>query len=273
MADDGNQLLAELGLASDSGGPGARLRLNLGAGRTAKQLSAVVLRELALEDLISLGTTEAAIKAPPIKELRAQHHAIAKLLANGNKTGEVSAILGIGASRISVLQADPAFQDLLSYYEDLSREEYVRHSADMAAMLHSLGADSIGILHERLVEKPETFSVKELKEIVSMAADRSGFGPTSTVNANVSHSIDEATLARIREGQSGASVAISEDDRQRLLGVAVRATDIHPEAQEAEWSPCEGDGVREESVGDAGREVAGPPSLPSVDQLSGDEGG
>lgn len=263
VADGTDQLLRALGLEVKR----EPLRLNLGQGRQSRPISFQVERDLTAEDLLELGTLEAP-KAPPIKELRDNHHAIAKMLATGSKPGEVSRVLGIGGGRISILQADPAFAELLAYYRDLSKEEYARHEADMARQLHSLGVDSIATLHERLLEEPDRFTAKDLASIITLTADRSGHGPTATVNNNVTHSLDEAALARIRAGTPPERVqVVGEADKQRLLGLAVRATELHPDAQEAEWSPCEGDGVRAESGGDAHGEVAGPDPLPPVDNV------
>lgn len=263
MAADGNELLENLGLSQRQ-----PLRLNLGAGRTRRPLSVALVRELTLEDIVTLGTTQGDIKPQPVKELRQQHHAIAKLLAEGKRSGEAAAILGIGAGRISILQSDPAFQDLLAYYQDMGKEEFERHQVEMGTMLHSLGVDSIGVLHEKLLENPEAFTPKDLLAIATMTADRSGHGPSSTVNQNVTHALDDVTLAKIRASTSPATVSvISADDRQRLLGNALRATEVYPEAQEAEWEPSQGSGVREASGEDAGGEVAGTASLPPVDKL------
>lgn len=261
---DGNELLASLGLTE----PSRPLRLNLGGGRTSRPLSVTWVRDLTLEDIVTLGTTQGDIQPVPVKELRNKHHAICKLLAQGKKPGEVSAILGIGAGRVSVLLMDPAVQDLLAYYQDLGTEEFARHQAEMGEMLHSLGVDSIQVLHEKLLDAPESFTAKDLLSIATMTADRSGHGPSSTVNQNVAHSIDDATLAKIRASTAPAAVQIvSEDDRRNLLSQAVRQTDLHPEAIEAEWSPSEGDGVREAGGEDAQGQVAGAASLPPVDIL------
>lgn len=269
---DGQTLLRELGLLER--GPLVPSRLNLGRGRTAMPVSAEYVRDLALEDLIELGSAESGIQAIPVKELRNNHHAIAKLLAQGAKTGEVSVILGIGVSRISILQSDPAFIELLAYYQDLSTEQFTRHAADLAQMLHGLGADSIATLHERLLDRPDSFAVKDLADIVRLTADRTGHGPTATVQTNHVHSLDETTLARIRSSGANASSSaeIDPQDRARLLGNAVRATELHPSGEiiEGEFSTSEGPGLRREGGEAPDGEVAGGDPLPSVDQLPGD---
>lgn len=266
MAGDGDQLLHSLGLTEHR-----PLRLNLGRGRTTHPLTFEVSRNLSVEDLIAKGSAEQSTKAPPLKELRVQHHSIAKMLAQGHKPGAISAILGIGAARISILQADEAFKELLAYYQDMSQKEFAATEADMAKMLHGLGVDSISVLHERLLEEPEKFSPKELASIIQLTADRSGFGPTATVNNNVTHSLDADTLARIRGASDGSAQpqALGEEDRGSLLRLAVSSTDLHPEAQEVTWEPSEGGGVREEGGEDAVEEVAGPGSLSTVVDFPG----
>jgi hypothetical protein len=81
---------------------------------------------------------------------------------------------------------DPAFRELVDYYKAQVHHEYL----DMHHRLGSLAATAVDILHERLEEKPSSFTNNELRQIVNDACDRSvapskGAGTSSGVNINV----------------------------------------------------------------------------------------
>ena len=92
---------------------------------------------------------------------------------------------------VSTLKTDPAFVELLSFYRervDVSFEDTLSH-------IGGLAKDAVVELRDRLEEDPETFSNKQLLEILTAMADRSGNGPTSTqvsINTNLASRIDMA---------------------------------------------------------------------------------
>jgi hypothetical protein len=154
-------------------------------------------------------------KTPPIKQIRQAHHEIARLLAQGVKAVEISGITGYSQSRISILQNDPAFKNLMSFYETENKELNV----DVQLRLRSLGLDAIGQISERLEESPEDFSNEELRKLAETVLDRGGFGPKSSIQ--VSHGIDAATLATIKAETTNAQTSIiieAESYREPDLG-------------------------------------------------------
>ena len=106
---------------------------------------------------------------PALKRIRNNHHALARLLAEGRRPGECAAILGFAPSRISILQQDPAFKDLLEFYKSQVEVQYL----DVHSRLAQLGTTAVEELQERLEEDPEGFSVSQLQNIAEMALDRS----------------------------------------------------------------------------------------------------
>src|SRR5437763_11831740 len=65
--------------------------------------------------------------APPprIKRLRDSHHALARALATGSTPQQASLTTGYSLSRISILQNDPSFRELMEYYRKTSDEAFL----------------------------------------------------------------------------------------------------------------------------------------------------
>lgn len=221
-----------------------------GRGRKPGPLLAVVDRALTAEEIATACAEEMGIQPIPLKSLRQSHHSLAKLLAQGAKPQAASAILGISPSRISILQADPQFAELLAYYAGMEKAAWADARADMAERLSAIGFDSLEVLAERLEEDPDQFSNKELLSMVEASADRTGHGKTIKGELNVTNNVGAETLAAIRSASENRA-PVAEEDRRALVSLARAATQPHPGTQEAPWIEGEGTLVREESPGDA----------------------
>ena len=160
-------------------------------GRRPKPLHAEVARQLSEADLALLAS-DRGTAAQPLKRIGERHHALARNLAAGLSPGQAAAITGLCLSRVSVLQGDPAFQELMQFY----RQEKDAAFADMYEQLAGLSKDALLLMRERLEEAPEEFSNPMLLEIVTKLADRSGHGPSSrsevNVNVNIAGRLEEA---------------------------------------------------------------------------------
>lgn len=148
-------------------------------------MSAVQVRELDSVD-IALLQEEKGSKPPPLKRLSERHHALARCLASGMEPGDAAITCGYVASRVSILQADPAFQELLAFYRQDVNTKYL----DMHGVLAGLSIDAATELRERLEADMQadekTLSTGQLIELTKLGADRTGFGPQSSqVNVNV----------------------------------------------------------------------------------------
>lgn len=167
----------------------------LGPGRRAEALEASVVRELRSGDLALLAVN-ASIKPLEIKKLSERHHALARLVAAGAKDYEIAATLGYEPSRISILKGDPAFKELVEFYRDKVDEQFM----DTMAQIAGLSQDLIVELRDRLEDKPDEFSVGQIKDLLTVTLDRSGYGPThkqiTEVNINLA--------ARLEEGRKRA---------------------------------------------------------------------
>jgi hypothetical protein len=145
-------------------------------------------RELTEDDLKELVNPTALNSAPSqLQRIRSTHHRLAQLVAEGRKGTEISLIMGYSQSRISILQSDPAFQELVAFYKNQQQAIFL----DVQERLKDLGLAATEELRERLEENPGGFTVRDLLEVQTKAFDRSVAPPK--VNQNPA----ESMLARI----------------------------------------------------------------------------
>lgn len=238
------------------------------AGRRSAPVRAEISRSLSAEDLMELATpSENPVGTPLLKQIRSSHHELARLLAQGEKQVRISQITGFSQTRISILKADPSFQELMIYYEEMETQTFEKARVDVAERLHSLGVDTLEVLHERVRDDPDSLDGKTLIGLAELTLDRIGHGKQSTVNNNVTHSVDEDQLRRIRE-RPDAPARLTAEDREGLVGLIMRETSELSDPQTAEGVQGEGPGLREEGrqgTSEAARTII---DLPSVDQLS-----
>lgn len=164
-------------------------------GRPALPLTAVVVRELTAEDIEASQQSKGS-KAPALKRLTDRHHAVARGIASGMQMQEVSAVLGISQSRISILKDDPAFKELVEFYREKTDAQY----ADMHARLAGMSAAAVAEIEDRLEDRPDKIGLASLIEIAKMGADRTGHGPQSkNTNVNINFNLaDRLEAARKR---------------------------------------------------------------------------
>lgn len=169
-------------------------------GRKMSPLELEILGSITEQDILERTEGElVSSEAPTLSRIRGIHHEIARQLASGLTPAEVSAITGYSLSRISILQGDPSFKELLSFYKNKSDEVFV----DVRKRMAVLGLDAANELADRLETKPETLSNSQLIEITKASLDRAGFSPvTKTVNVGVQISADE--LADLRNSRSSS---------------------------------------------------------------------
>ena len=134
----------------------------------------------------------AAKKEGVVAKLRARHHTAARLLALGYRPGKVAALTGYCNSRISVLQTDPAFQDLIEFYKKKEDEEYDHVRGGFAEIV----GDAVAELKARLEAEPDKIPLKDLLKLATEFGDRTGHGPQSTVkqvniHANMAQMLEE----------------------------------------------------------------------------------
>jgi len=168
-------------------------------GRKRSDVQGSVTRELESDDIqklhgLSFGALGTVVA--PLKRLKHSHHGLARLVADGVREAEISAITGYSLSYISSIKKFPDFIELVAYYNEQKQEVYL----DVHQRLSSLSMDALDELQGRLADDAERFDNRELKEIAEMGLDRVGYGKATQVNH--SHKIalvDPAQIARLKD--------------------------------------------------------------------------
>lgn len=139
-------------------------------------------RPLTREDMVLLlgGHAPSDPKAP-LARISAPHHYLAKMIAEGKSDVEVSGVTGYSLARIKTLKNDPSFRELISHYE---AQDIAIH-ADVRAQVLNLGLTAGQIIQEQLEDDPDSFSKKELIDLMAKTLDRSGHGPTSKTEISI----------------------------------------------------------------------------------------
>lgn len=199
--------------------------MELNVGRRTGVREVGFSRELQGADLAVLAEPRGVLAVAP-KTLRASHHNLARLLANGVRAVEASAITGFSQSRISVLQSDPAFKELIAHYKEVVESSF----EDLTRQVAALGADAVGELRDRLLDSPESFNNSLLLQVVTALLDRSGHGVMSkNRNENVNITLSSEDLASLKNaakgkhngtittGNIGANSKTAEENLQTIL--------------------------------------------------------
>lgn len=163
-------------------------------GRRPTALDIELVGQVEVDDLVQRqqGAGAIAHKSASLARIRGIHHELAKMLASGMKPAEISAATGYCSSRISTLQTDPMFKELVEFYTNSQKEIF----RDVNAQIATLASDAVGELQSRLESTPEQFSVGALTNLAQMALDRSGHAP---VAKSVSVSGNLADITSIKE--------------------------------------------------------------------------
>jgi hypothetical protein len=154
-------------------------------GRSQARLEVEVVRPLTSQDAASTQDSRGS-KAPALKRFRDSHHRVARCFASGMKPQEVNLQTGYSFSRLSILQADPAFQNLVEVYREAGVEEYAEYQ-DLALANMVRAERLIEESLEAVADREQPLALGELRpltELISDRADRFGF-PKKTVQTNV----------------------------------------------------------------------------------------
>lgn len=151
-------------------------------GRPGIPIFMQVERDLTPEDLrlLEIGVDDDGNplpkKAPPmLQRLKASHHTAARLLAAGLSVKEVATKVGRTPQRIGDMQrTDPAFQDLIAYYESMIEETDLEEIREMQGMFRGIGLDALDEVRERLDDPKRRAEIpmSELRMLATAAADR-----------------------------------------------------------------------------------------------------
>lgn len=172
-------------------------------GRAARPPKAEVIRDLTPADLDLLQAPRDS-HAPRVLRFRDSHHRVAMCFASGMTPRAVAAQTGYSLSRLSILQADPAFKDLIQTYRASSEATYAEFT-DIAlgnmVRAERIVEDSLEAIGDR--EAPlDPGELRPLLDIISDRADRFGY-PKRTQNLNIN--VDFAGRLEAARRRSGLS--------------------------------------------------------------------
>lgn len=136
-----------------------------GRGTSFGNTDVHAVRALTPEDVASitgrpLARTES--RSQSTLTIRTTHHQVAQMLAAEAPIPEIMLITGYSQGRISILQDDPAFAELVAYYKVGAAQGMV----DALEQLRSTGMVANEVLRERLLDTPGQFANRELVEII-----------------------------------------------------------------------------------------------------------
>lgn len=162
----------------------------------------------------NLATTQKADQKD-LQVLRAKHHGVARLLAEGVPEGVVAEMCGYTASHISVLKQNPAMIQLVEFYRSPKGET----AKLIGEQLRTVANMSLEIAQNRLENDPDKITITELTGLAKLGFDRSGHGPQSTVHNVTEHRIvaAEELIELNREARRRDSAKIVEVHTVRNL--------------------------------------------------------
>lgn len=181
-------------------------------GRTPKAVTAVERRELGPADLQSR-EVEIGGGADSLKRLSTKHHNLARMLAQGVRVAEAAPAVGYTPTRVSMLNADPAFKELVAFY----KRDLDIAWMDMHEKLAALSSDAVEELSDRLENDPESMDDEMLKSLVTLGADRTGYGPSSSTTQTVKVSVglaDRLSAARKRVSEANEARVIEHQEAE-----------------------------------------------------------
>lgn len=139
-------------------------------------------RPLEDHDLRKAETTVKGVSVQPLQRLSERHHSLARDIASGMALNEAAYKNGLNPQRAYQLTDDPTFAALVKDYREKADILYV----DAQEQLAGLSKDAILEIRERLETKPDEFSIGQLMKLTELTTDRTGNGPKTTTNINVS---------------------------------------------------------------------------------------
>lgn len=144
-------------------------------GRAGAVLFMSVVRKLTPQDFLNAQLKPARkLAAPVIQKLRTSHHKAAILVAEGRSNIEVAQLTGYTPQRISDMQVDPAFSELVIGYKKQileGRVDEVRAMQDKLLDITELATDEI----QRRLEDPgemKKIPLAELRQVAQFGSDR-----------------------------------------------------------------------------------------------------
>ena len=148
----------------------------------------------------NLEPADLAAPAPQtrLQRISERHHGLARALAAGMGPGEAAAVMRYTRERVTSLQQDPAFRELVEFYRSKVDDAFDAVHEHLAGMT----MEALQELRQRLESEPEQFSNKELRELLTAGLDRTGYGTRAQVDVAVTHDLGERLEAARRRAHA-----------------------------------------------------------------------
>lgn len=146
-----------------------------------------VVRDLTAEDLFQLLSEPITASAPPtLQKITSNHHAMARLIASGKSSQQVAILCNRTPQRIRDLTRDPAFKELVSFYENQISDAEINDEVRLRNKLVTVAETAVDEIEERLddPERRAKIPVSELRQIATMGLDRTVAPPKTAIPMN-----------------------------------------------------------------------------------------
>lgn len=216
--------------------------MTLHRGKIATEPSVTNVRALTRDDLMVLkedrGVSKDAQGNGIVQRLRDPHHRVARLIAAGLRYEEIAERTGYSYARVSTLQRDPAFQELVARYRKTVDAAFEREQDEYAKLATGNMLKAETMLAEKLEEAEETGEFLPTKDLIAIsrdAADRFGYGKRQmNLNVNMDFAA-ELEKARSRSGKARVidGVATAAPRSPPASGAPATDTPVEPTAPRA----------------------------------------
>lgn len=131
--------------------------------------------------------------SPVFQRYRTGHHAAAMMYAAGLEPFEIERRTGITRRRLTILYADPTFQELINYYAQRQKEKFVPVIEEITELKAHNALAAARQLRDRLEMADEEESARlPVRELIAIQADGA-----KTINHKHSGSVDLNIAARL----------------------------------------------------------------------------
>lgn len=155
-------------------------------GRISSKLEITSVRNLRREDLELVKEKRTV---PVVKRLRDTHHKLARLIASGLRPAQAAAESGYAIASVYILQADPAFQDLVAAYRKDVHEAYISGEEERYKTATDVNLKALRHINDhfdKADEEGELIPIGRALQVFSDTADRTGLVKKSVqTNINV----------------------------------------------------------------------------------------
>lgn len=157
-----------------------------------------VIRPLTEADIAAKGRNS---KQTALKRITERHHAMARAMVMGMEPIEVAITFNLSPDWVKELRADPAFQELMTFY---GRAETLTLRSTQERMA-GVANEAIDLIEERLENEATRgkITVGQALEIAKTFADRTGNGPqTTSVQVNIHAGLADRMAEARRRAQA-----------------------------------------------------------------------